>query len=65
MLRVHVVEMHPQKTKRPRHPELYDFITGKEGKGIAEKFGSQSFGYPIYAPGEPPPGKGASVPGRE
>lgn len=64
VLRLRVLELHPERTKRPRRPELYDFLFSEEGRGIAEKLGSAAYGYPLYAPGEPPEGRGARVPGK-
>lgn len=63
VLRIRAVEIHPARTKRPRPTELHEFIIGSEGRAIVERFGADRFGYPVYAPGEPPEGEGARVPG--
>jgi ABC-type tungstate transport system permease subunit len=65
VMRLHVIEIHPAKTKRTPHPQLYDFLSGQEGREIIERYGSDRFGYPPYAPGEPPEGQGARVPGKD
>ncbi|MEQ8275519.1 MAG: hypothetical protein RMA76_33255 [Deltaproteobacteria bacterium] len=62
VLRMVIVEVHPSRTKRPRHPGLYDFITSEEGQKIVASFGVKRFGTAVYAPGAPDPGVGADVP---
>lgn len=63
VLRLVIVEIHPGKTKRKRSPGLYDLIMGGKGRSLIERFGANKFGYPMFAPGEPPEGEGAGVPG--
>lgn len=62
VLRLALVEVHPGKTKRPRRPGFFDFLTGPEGTKVIERFGAERFGYPVYGIGEPPAGEGAGVP---
>lgn len=62
VLRLALVEVHPAKTKRPRHPGFYDFVTSEAGRGILARFGEKRFGIPVYGPGDVPVGQGAQVP---
>lgn len=61
VLRMVVVEVHPGKTRRDRHPELFDFITSKKGQAIVERFGVERFGTPVYRAGAPEEGLGADM----
>ncbi|MCA9549554.1 MAG: hypothetical protein KC933_05920 [Myxococcales bacterium] len=63
VLRLAVIEVHPGKTKRPRHPGFYDYVMGEKGQVILSRFGADRFGYPVYGAGAPPEGEGAKVPG--
>ena len=62
VLRLVAVEVHPAKTKRPRRPELFDFLMGTEGQKLIEDFGREQFGVPVFVRGAPEEGKGAEVP---
>lgn len=62
VLRMVVVEVHPSRTKRPRHTGLFDFITSEAGQKIVEKFGVQRFGIQVYVAGAPEEGMGAVIP---
>jgi ABC-type tungstate transport system permease subunit len=56
-------EVHPARTARPEASVLWGFLTGDASRGILEAFGAQRFGLPIYQPGLPAGGRGATVPG--
>jgi tungstate transport system substrate-binding protein len=65
VLRVALVVAHPARTGRAPSPAFVDFALGEPGRKITARFGLERFGVPVYAPGEPPEGEGARVPGLE
>ena len=60
VLRLALLEVHPGKTKRPRKPGFFDFLTGEDGQKVVQTFGAERFGLPVYGLGQPPAGEGAS-----
>lgn len=62
VLRLVLAEIHPGKTGRPRQRRFFDYVMGEEGQKAVAAFGQDRFGYPLFAPGAPPEGRGAGVP---